>query len=96
MNITKCASGVLEGLYHNTAPDSSDECHSLVGSMGKDVSTTLGFVVNFEVSMDMVTYLCGSFAISRKRSASTSFFTVFFLCSPVLVLMHALHSLFVG
>lgn len=48
MNITQCANGVLEGLYHNSAPDSSDESQSLVGSMGKGVPTTLGFVVNFE------------------------------------------------
>lgn len=95
MTITQSADGTLGGEYNNNAPDSSENRERLVGSMGKGVPATLGFVVNFEVSMDVVTYLCGSFAISRKRSASTSLFTVF-LCSLVLVLMHALHSLFVG
>ena len=101
MEIFQSADGGLKGVFMNSAPGSTDkDAESLIGSLGKGVPATLGFVVNFEVSLDMVTYYCSGFAVyacrsfSRKSSASTSLL-VFFVCSSVLVLMHTLHSLFV-
>ena len=76
--------GEFRGFYVNGAPGSQVLREQLVGSVGKGVPATLGFVVNFEVSLEMVTYYCSGFAIyaccsfSRKRSASTSLFV--FLC----------------
>ena len=99
MEIFQSADGELKGVYVNSAPGSTDkDAESLIGSLGKGVPATLGFVVNFEVSLEMVTYYFSGFAIyaccsfSRKRTASAF---RFFVCSSVLVLMHTLHSLFV-
>ena len=50
------AEGEFKGSYVNGAPGSEVLPEKLVGSVGKDVPATLGFVVNFEVSLEMVTY----------------------------------------
>lgn len=48
MEITQSDSGGLTGRYINQAPDSPVLNEGLVGSIGKGVPATLGFVVNFE------------------------------------------------
>ena len=50
------AEGEFKGFYANRAPGSEVLLEKLVGSVGKGVPATLGFVVNFEVSLEMVTY----------------------------------------
>ena len=98
MEIFQSADGELKGVYVNSAPGSTDkDAESLIGSLGKGVPATLGFVVNFEVSLEMVTYYFSGFAIyaccsfSRKRSASTKLFVFlcvllsWFLCIPFTV-----------
>ena len=50
------AEGEFKGVYANRAPGSEVLLEKLVGSVGKGVPATLGFVVNFEVSLEMVTY----------------------------------------
>ena len=50
------AEGEFKGFYVNGAPGSEVLREKLVGSVGKDVPATLGFVVNYEVSLEMVTY----------------------------------------
>lgn len=49
MKITQSDDGGLEGEYINQAPGSETfQSEKLVGSIGKGVPATLGFVVNFE------------------------------------------------
>lgn len=49
MEIFQSADGELKGVYVNSAPGSTDkDAESLIGSLGKGVPATLGFVVNFE------------------------------------------------
>ena len=48
--------GEFRGFYVNGAPGSQVLREQLVGSVGKDVPATLGFVVNYEVSLEMVTH----------------------------------------
>lgn len=48
MEIIQSDSGGLTGRYINQAPDSPALNEGLVGSIGKGVPATLGFVVNFE------------------------------------------------
>lgn len=48
VKITHSADGELGGVSMNHAPDSSVKSEKLVGSMGKGLPASLGFVVNFE------------------------------------------------
>lgn len=51
MEIYPMTDETFTGLYYNGAPVSSTDPEKLIGSCGNGIPATLGFVVNFEVSL---------------------------------------------